>query len=119
MQEKPDTPARLVANGKPLLLAIRLGKQQGAALGPLRLHHQPPFAVAKRLIGKAFEPENVAIKRLRPAVVIHDKRDERDAAVFSKGHQPASVSTFFLPRLRMALFTMPISAPPETKASTK
>ena len=119
MQEKPDTPTGLVADGKPLRFAISLGKQNSAAISALRLHNQPSFAIAERLIGKAFEPENLAIKRLRPVVIIHDKRDERHTAVLSKGHQPASVSTFFLPRLRMARLTMPISAPPETKASTK
>ncbi len=119
IQEKSDTAAGLVADGKPLLFAIRLGEQQGATLGALRLDHKPPFAVVKRLIGEALEAENIAIKRLCPIIVIDDKRNQRDAAVFRKGHQPTSVSAVFLPRLRTALLTMPISAPPETKASTK
>ena len=44
MQEKPDTAAGLVADGKTLRFAIHLGKQEGTAIGPLRLHHQPAFA---------------------------------------------------------------------------
>ena len=55
MQEKSDTAAGLVADGKALLFTIGLGEQKGATVSAPRLDHQPPFAVVQWLIGEALE----------------------------------------------------------------